>query len=403
MKGLKSFFSFVVVVVFCFFVLAVVPGCGEGDGGNSGQSNNQGNAETVTPADTNHGFIAGKFDPQDLPPFKDLTVDPNKPVATLAIGTVASRAKSSDGVPAKLKETIESYRIDFYSGDTYLGSWKILRGEFDCYTGEVNVGSYRLYATTYSEQTGYCFHDQQYVNMLVDNSVEFKFYPTGTMWIDCYIFDPLGDYLDGKEYTYLLYDSNATSTNFCGPMYPTVAVYNEVDNRLNFKIQHTYDQLIHGQSHHLKISVPAEDGMRAIYCQFDVMEIQYGLPIELPIEKTELEVSGKFGFEDRNITVDLEDGAVVEFPLEIRGTAWGISQVAIRIWKGGVELHGEIVNVVNNQFSHTIASLPARAGDELRISIYDWEHAYEVEPEYDSVSVDVVVMPQSTGPDIWGP
>lgn len=62
MKGLKSFFSLAVAAVFCFFVLAVVPGCWDGDGGSGSTSSSETKTAVVsTLPEIEHGQATGGF------------------------------------------------------------------------------------------------------------------------------------------------------------------------------------------------------------------------------------------------------------------------------------------------------------------------------------------------------
>lgn len=254
---------------------------------------------------------------------------------------------------------------------------------------------YWIHAYTYCELSGYCFKADVHVVFLPDefNRVLFTFRSTGNVQLPCYISNPAGVYTQSRYDMYPASLEPSSAYVWHGPCY-------NPERGLEFTISYAYNNLISDiQPDEMELSVTASDGLHIMKFTFNLMDIvTHQRPLELIVEEVPtgtIGYSGEFEFEKREISIDLKDGDVVNFPLEISGTATGMNKVFVKIFKGEQQLYGQIVNVVESAFSDTIDSLSANEGDNLIITIYDWEHMYNADNalEYDSVSVDVVYQP----------
>lgn len=371
---MKKRFTISIIAAFLFIFLTGFFGCG---GVDSSSSNN-----TETPTSN----------PLGLPEFKELPVDGSLPATTLRMGKTRTRNKSSNDTDSVVKGDIESYRVDFrdQSGN-YLGSLKIPAPEFESgYETKVNLGAYRLYATTFGSKTGFSFYSQEVEVVLesegIGTEVEFEFQLSGVLWVNCFIQNPSGEYLEWRQYELNLVDSNSTNLSFCSTSQDqSVASYDAKNNRINFKLQYTYEyeNLSNDDysQHNLYIATPQEwfEGV------FNIQDIQYGLPVEIVVkemgflpggneeEGTGLQIGGSFPFENKEINVNLEDGNSITFPLNISGTVKGITgKLGIAVVADGGIVFYKTTLPENNEFK-IFVSQPSSIedGDVIGVVVYD--------------------------------
>ncbi|MFH0853965.1 MAG: hypothetical protein V1891_00510 [bacterium] len=386
-----------VVVVVCLSLAAC---------GGKRQKNSQNPFPDAKSYDT--AFSSGD-NPLGLPEYKELPEPgPGEPAAVLRVGEKTEREKSSNEFFDILRQDIEYVYIYFYSDSdhlTYEGSWAFSAEDFFSGIAEkkVKAGQHYLTATTYGSLSGNCFCSDASVLLLPNeaNSVLFIFKNTGRVTLPCYILNPPGVYTQSdKFYNTSLKAGNAYLYNSCRFGYaPNVE---EQVQGLYFSISYNYSDLCSIRDEVMELQIEAEDGLCLIEFDFNLLEMIKCCPVKLNVREISagtIQFSEEFEYQKEEITVDFEDGEEINFPLTVKGEVKGIGRVGVRVSRGEEIIYQDVFEVDDNSYSAKIDSLDVIEGDNLIISVFDFDEE-SLGFEYDIVSVDVIFVESDPVPVI---
>lgn len=402
MKNLKIF-ARITLALLCFSVF----GCGGNNGTNSSSTAPDSSATEPAKKDLKAREFVEHLN--ELKQFRLPAPSPEKSV-NLQLGetvSMKSRQKSSNDFwdifwGDLFSETGFGQVVLYFYGEPgysdYLGCRMLDTDSFFRGTEheQVEARQYYIHAVTFSELSGYCFEADASVLLLPgeSNRVLFTFHPTGSFWVQCFISNPPGVYCQnctGKYYSSTLM-SDGTLSLWQNPTYSS--------KKLAFTLCY-YDEYANPASFHdvgLKLSVQAEDGQHIMSSTFNPADIvSRQRPLELSAAEFPtgtVQYSGEPGYQKENISVELNDGDTIIFPLVVKGTATsGIKKILASINnKTTFESSEKIVDVIAGAYSVTFDDLPnSGLGDNLTVSVWDYDNLYnpDIAKEVDGVTVEV--------------